>query len=347
MHRLLQLSMTPTSKAIHVVYLLVMLRVVQKTQRRSPVLEGMEGFILQMLTGEYAHLLLAGNAAAVVTWLRRLSKRQPSQATWLDAGLVSTHLLLLGRLAHLAMTNANSADAFRRAFIEHGLVSPVDADRRIGNRTWNEWWSVWNPLPFAFHFPGHIQTVTYGWVGERLPHALQMDVYRHHNCAAMPPVLLFIHGGGWMLGSKSMIPSSLLHAVAQKGWLFCAMDYRKAPFVSFPDHLIDCKRAVAYLRSSSRTLRADTSKIVVCGESAGGHLASLLAITADDKFVHRWTPQLLLTLATGRSSPGSKTLIAPSWHVSMHTARTISRTGLAITDVSISRGSTAITSKPS
>ncbi|KAF0758995.1 hypothetical protein AaE_003778 [Aphanomyces astaci] len=174
----------------------------------------MDGFFWQMLTGEYAHLLVVGNVVGMATWLRRLSNRKCSQiTTWQDAGLVSAHAFLVGRLVQLAVANFGSAAYFRRAFVDSGVLSSADAKSRIGNRSWSDWWSLWNPLPFSLRFPGSIKTVAYGWVGERLPHALQMDVYRHENCGEMPPVLLFIHGGGWLLGSKATIPSTLLHAV--------------------------------------------------------------------------------------------------------------------------------------
>ncbi|RHY26086.1 hypothetical protein DYB25_004363 [Aphanomyces astaci] len=170
----------------------------------------MDGFFWQMLTGEYAHLLVVGNVVGMATWLRRLSNRKCSQiTTWQDAGLVSAHAFLIGRLVQLAVANFGSAAYFRRAFVDSGVLSSADAKSRIGNRSWSDWWSLWNPLPFSLRFPGSIKTVAYGWVGERLPHALQMDVYRHENCGEMPPVLLFIHGGGWLLGSKATIPSTL------------------------------------------------------------------------------------------------------------------------------------------
>ncbi|KAG9408322.1 hypothetical protein AC1031_021564 [Aphanomyces cochlioides] len=276
-------SMTVSrSNAIYLVYLVCMLRLAQKTQRRSPVLEGMEGFFWQMLTGEYAHLFLLGNAIGLSTTVAKYLK-QPS-ATWTQAGLTSLHLAVVGLLVQAVRSNFTSAQHLQRAMIKYGLVSPPEARKKIGARSWTDWWVLWNPIPCSLSFPGTIQTVTYGWVGERHPHPLRMDIYRHEACGAMPPILLFIHGGGWILGSKTFIPSVFLHAMGKKGWLFCAMDYRKVPFVTFPDLLIDCKRALAYLRQAGNSrLQADTTKIVVCGESAGGHLASLVALTANDK----------------------------------------------------------------
>lgn len=64
----------------------------------------------------------------------------------------------------------------------------------------------------------------------------------------------------------------------------CVIDYRLSPKVAFPTHLIDAKRAIAYLRRHARLkFDADPDFIVVGGESAGGHLASLVALTPNDK----------------------------------------------------------------
>lgn len=70
------------------------------------------------------------------------------------------------------------------------------------------------------------------------------------------------------------------------GWVVCVIDYRKSPKVAFPTHLIDIKRAIAYLRKNARAkFAADPEFIVVAGESAGGHLASLVALTANEPFL--------------------------------------------------------------
>lgn len=67
------------------------------------------------------------------------------------------------------------------------------------------------------------------------------------------------------------------------GWVVCVIDYRKSPKVAFPTHLIDAKRAIAYLRKNAHAkFAADPEFIVVAGESAGGHLASLVALTANE-----------------------------------------------------------------
>ncbi|RLN95101.1 hypothetical protein BBJ28_00000090 [Nothophytophthora sp. Chile5] len=115
--------------------------------------------------------------------------------------------------------------------------------------------------------------------------ATNKDVARDHR-DAMPnaPILLFVHGGGWIIGSRVNPPLPFVHQVATLGWVVCVIDYQLSPRVAFPEHLIDSKRAIAYLREHARKqFDANPNFIVAAGESAGGHLASLLALTSTDK----------------------------------------------------------------
>jgi acetyl esterase/lipase len=111
-----------------------------------------------------------------------------------------------------------------------------------------------------------------------------MDVFKHCDAPANAPIFLYVHGGGWVMGDRKNPPQPLVYQVASLGWVVCVIDYRLSPKVAFPTHLVDTKRAIAYLRRCARiNFDADPEFIVVGGESAGGHLASLTALTAGDK----------------------------------------------------------------
>ena len=115
---------------------------------------------------------------------------------------------------------------------------------------------------------------------------LKLDLY--WSAAAMrrtrrrggAPILLYVHGGGWVIGHRSFASLSLLNAVAQDGWLVATCNYRLAPSVHFPHMLHDVKAAVAWLRTHGGVFGGDTSFVAVGGESAGGHLALLTGLTA-------------------------------------------------------------------
>lgn len=111
---------------------------------------------------------------------------------------------------------------------------------------------------------------------------LKLDVYRHRSRPAGCPTLLQIHGGAWILGSKNEQGIPLMVHLASRGWVCISADYRLSPRATFPDHLIDLKRAVQWIREHGYEYGADPGFLVVTGGSAGGHLCALLALTAND-----------------------------------------------------------------
>ncbi|MFK0154727.1 alpha/beta hydrolase fold domain-containing protein [Streptomyces sp. NPDC090493] len=98
------------------------------------------------------------------------------------------------------------------------------------------------------------------------------------------PVVLWLHGGAWAFGSPRELPPPLraadpLEHVLDAGWAVAAAEYRLSGEASFPAQLDDAKAAVRWLRHFAPRLGLDADRIAVWGESAGGHLASLLALT--------------------------------------------------------------------
>jgi acetyl esterase/lipase len=71
----------------------------------------------------------------------------------------------------------------------------------------------------------------------------------------------------------------LLYHLASRGWVCASANYRLSPSVRFPQHLIDLKRALAWLRDHAREYGGDPGFIAVTGGSAGGHLSALVALT--------------------------------------------------------------------
>jgi acetyl esterase/lipase len=96
------------------------------------------------------------------------------------------------------------------------------------------------------------------------------------------PVLLQIHGGAWMIGDKEQQARPLMMHLAERGWICVAINYRLSPAAKFPDHLIDAKRAMKWIRENIADYGGDPNWVAVTGGSAGGHLSSLLALSAND-----------------------------------------------------------------
>lgn len=111
---------------------------------------------------------------------------------------------------------------------------------------------------------------------------LRLDLYRGPQRQVAAPVMLFLHGGGWVTGTKNLQGLPLLHDLAAEGWLCVSADYRLSPHATFPDHLVDVKRAIAWIRAEISRYGGDPSFLVVSGGSAGGHLATLAGLTAND-----------------------------------------------------------------
>lgn len=99
---------------------------------------------------------------------------------------------------------------------------------------------------------------------------------------AKRPVLLFVHGGGWVIGQKEKQGLPLMLHLASRGWVCMTVDYRLSPRATFPDPLVDLKRAIRWARTHAARFGGDPELLVLTGNSAGAHLASLAALTAND-----------------------------------------------------------------
>jgi acetyl esterase/lipase len=111
---------------------------------------------------------------------------------------------------------------------------------------------------------------------------LYLDVYRRRGLTpGLHPAVLQIHGGSWRGGNRRQQGRPLLHRLAQQGWICVAASYPLVPDATFPDPLIGLKRALAWMRTSGERYGIDPGFIAVTGGSAGGHLAALVALTAN------------------------------------------------------------------
>ncbi|QFG25604.1 alpha/beta hydrolase [Actinomadura sp. WMMB 499] len=114
---------------------------------------------------------------------------------------------------------------------------------------------------------------------------LKLDVYRSATEPAgggLRPGLMQIHGGGWIIGDKREQGLPLLNHMALQGWVGFNVNYRLSPRATWPDHLIDLKRFLAWYREHAEEYGADPDFLCVTGGSAGGHLTALVALTAND-----------------------------------------------------------------
>jgi acetyl esterase/lipase len=110
-----------------------------------------------------------------------------------------------------------------------------------------------------------------------------LDVYRQKGVdLSGAPVLLHVHGGAWTLGDKEHQGIPLMLHMAARGWLCVTINYRLSPRDAFPAHVVDVKRAVAWIREHGAEYGGDPRFVAITGGSAGGHLAALAALTPND-----------------------------------------------------------------
>ena len=96
------------------------------------------------------------------------------------------------------------------------------------------------------------------------------------------PVLVFVHGGGWILGFKEFQALPMLNRMAAEGWVCISIDYRLSPKATFPDHIADVNRGIVWAKAHAHQWGGDPSFVAISGNSAGGHLAALAALTWDE-----------------------------------------------------------------
>jgi acetyl esterase/lipase len=160
------------------------------------------------------------------------------------------------------------------------------------------WWRSWRAnralrtMSETLPQPESLRTRITGWA-RRVPDDLEIigtfraaddvtiDIYRRRDLADHSdlPTLMYLHGGSWTGGDPHAQSRPLIHHLASLGWLVATVGYPLSPAATFPDHLIGCKRALAWLRTEGTAHGVDPRRIAVAGGSAGAHLAALVALT--------------------------------------------------------------------
>ncbi len=110
-----------------------------------------------------------------------------------------------------------------------------------------------------------------------------LDIWRRRDLPPGPaPVLVFVPGGAWVHGSRTLQGYALMAHLAAQGWVCLSIDYRVSPRHRWPQHLLDVKAAVAWARANVDEYGGDRDFVALAGCSAGGHLAALTGLTHDD-----------------------------------------------------------------
>jgi acetyl esterase/lipase len=198
---------------------------------------------------------------------------------WL--GLAITVISWTGLIAcqrQAAVAGAICEEALRGAFGDDYLQE-IEPGMRESLTSEIDWKQILRPFPIRRRSVERIRDVHYT---RAKGIDLHLDVYRSRSQRIDAPVLLQIHGGGWIIGSKDEQALPLMNQLAEMGWVCVAANYRLSPHATFPEHLIDLKRALVWVKQHIAEYGGNPGFIAVTGGSAGGHLCALMGLTQND-----------------------------------------------------------------
>jgi acetyl esterase/lipase len=121
--------------------------------------------------------------------------------------------------------------------------------------------------------------VTYLTMGDT---QLKMDIYRRRTATTPQPTIIYMHGGFWVAGNKEGAILNLLPWM-EMGWNVVNVEYRLGPNTLAPGAVEDCFCALRYVAQQAMMYNVDVNRLVVTGESAGGHLALALGILPESE----------------------------------------------------------------
>jgi acetyl esterase/lipase len=120
-----------------------------------------------------------------------------------------------------------------------------------------------------------------------------LDIYLPAGAKGRLPLLVFIHGGGWISNDKyadmGYMPQTIA-AMLNNGMAVASIDYRFAMQAVFPAILQDCNQAVSFLYDNADKYGLDKNRIALMGFSAGGHLAALMGTSQNNKVGNFYFP---------------------------------------------------------
>jgi len=111
---------------------------------------------------------------------------------------------------------------------------------------------------------------------------IPVRIYQPHG-AGVKPVLVYLHGGGWVIGSLDSYDATCRELAEGAGCVVVSVDYRLAPEHRYPAAPEDCHAAVRWVAANAASLGADPKRLAVGGDSAGGNLSAVVSQMARDK----------------------------------------------------------------
>jgi acetyl esterase/lipase len=238
---------------------------------------GLAAFPAGWIFGESAPQMLALTALDAATHLTK-RRRKGWKA---KAGLALAGASALG-LSHIVRQSQQSKDGFEDALVDGLGVDYVEQLDEVPDPAdlATPWRRLARPFSFADDDVSVISNLPYTEAGRRG----HLDIYLPAGEDAIKdaPVLLQVHGGAWTVGRKEDQGRPLMNRMAAKGWVCVAINYRLSPRDAWPAHIVDVKRAIAWIKDNIADYGGDPDYLAITGGSAGGHLTALAALTPGD-----------------------------------------------------------------
>jgi acetyl esterase/lipase len=233
-------------------------------------------FSYGLLASELPLQIFAGQFAMLAAVTRRLSPR-PRRFSWLVSTVSWLGLLGLNRIGRQA--NVPLTAALDAGLGTNRRTESADLWKRPAGAGTAKTPGVIRMLRIYRDYT-HNADIGYGPYGAR-NHA---DIWRRPDVDrdGQAPVLLQVPGGAWMAGSKRQQAYPLMSHLAERGWVCVAINYRLSPRSTWPDQIVDVKRALAWIKEHIAEYGGDPNWIAITGGSAGGHLSALAALTMNN-----------------------------------------------------------------
>jgi acetyl esterase/lipase len=233
-------------------------------------------WIFGMVVTELPLQTMASQLGGLALTARRLN-RPVRTIAWLTAAVSALGLLNLSRAGHQANVPLNKA-------LDDGLgparrTDSADLWRRPKGAGTAKTPGLLRMLRIYRDY-AHDSNISYGEYGS----ANHLDIWRRPDLDpnGQAPVLFQIPGGAWTTGNKRGQAHPLMSHLAELGWICVAINYRHSPRNTWPDHIVDVKRALAWVKQHIAEYGGNPDFIAITGGSAGGHLSSLAALTPND-----------------------------------------------------------------
>lgn len=249
---------------------------VYRPHKSAPELLGVFSFIFGFITGELALHVIAVEFALTLLIVVFGELSGLGDALGLAIALCSWTAIAIFYF------RAQRADPIMAQAVRYALQLAPEQTLNTENATLIEPDAKRLAKPFAYKLPNvrRVKNIEYSKVDGR---SLRVDIYHRDDLPQNAPVLFQMHGGAWLenLGSKNEQALPLMYQMAANGWVCVAVEYRLSPGSTFPDHIIDCKRALHWIKENISEYGGNPQFIAATGGSAGGHLSCLLALSAN------------------------------------------------------------------